>query len=354
MSQLTELIKMFIDAIKLLLEEPGKILQAFLSLSKLLLTLVFTEWIYRKAFGNYQVIDFTSLLQWKEYLLSGRIFMCMIFFALTYLFLFYVLPGLSSLPFQLINYLIKKPIKIGKTEGALIFRFLRMFKLLDYDEEKQRILTMEKTDELLEFIKAIVHKEARSEVSRYKDTLISDLGHTYFVFIIFYFTILPGLQANRFVSEMVIAVFILILFFYMSASLAFEIVQTIAHDLIVITKMAIYDNIIERNLRMAGLKVGYPADKTKPQIVSIYHNSQVYDLKYFPEQIPVDIKLVKQCIEMAKEGLKKMIVFTDQEVYPQAIEAAVLNSQHIQIITFTGREELTEKVRELLRNHVMK
>ncbi len=86
MSQLAELIKMFIDAIKLLLEEPGKILKAFLSLSKLLLTLVLTEWIYRKTFGNYHVIDFLSLPQWTEYLLSGRIFMCMIFFAATYFF----------------------------------------------------------------------------------------------------------------------------------------------------------------------------------------------------------------------------------------------------------------------------
>ncbi len=140
----------------------------------------------------------------------------------------------------------------------------------------------------------------------------------------------------------------------MSASFAFEIAQTIAHDLMVITKMAIYDNIIEKNLRTAGLKVGYPADKTKPQIVSIYHNQQVYDLKYFPEQIPVDIAMVNQCIEMAKEGLKKMIVFTDQEVFPQAMEAGSMNSQHVQIVTFNGREELSEKVREVLRYQIMK
>ncbi len=106
----------------------------------------------------------------------------------------------------MINYLVKKPIKIGKSEGTLVFRFLRMFKLLDYNEEKQRILTMEKTDELLEFIETVVHKETRTEVSKYKDTIISDLGHTYFVFIIFYFTILPGLHTSRFISEMVIAI----------------------------------------------------------------------------------------------------------------------------------------------------
>lgn len=215
MGQLAELIKMLLDAIKLLLEEPGKLLKAFLSLSKLVLTLVCTEWIYRKAYGNYHFIDFTSLSEWSAYLLSGRILTGMLFFAVSYAVLFWALPGVSGLPFTFINYLVKTPIKIGATEGALIFRLLRRFKLL-------------------------------------------------------------------------------------------------------------------------------------------YYNSQVYNLKYFPDQLPVDIKLVNQCLGMAKEEMKKMILFTEQEVYPEALRVSAESSQHVMIVTFNGREDLSGKVKKLLRMHVLK
>lgn len=54
----------FFEIFKLLLNEPEKIKANIIALMKLLLAIVFAEWLYTHWFGKYRLIDFLSSREW--------------------------------------------------------------------------------------------------------------------------------------------------------------------------------------------------------------------------------------------------------------------------------------------------
>ena len=75
-----EIIVKIIEALfKISTEEPGKISQGFINGIKTIFNLLIADFLYRVIIGNYVLIELTSYAAWKEYIMSGRVLICLFF-----------------------------------------------------------------------------------------------------------------------------------------------------------------------------------------------------------------------------------------------------------------------------------
>jgi hypothetical protein len=187
-----EIFKIF-EFVKVLIEEPAQLVKVLLSICKLVASVVFSEWLYRYYFGTYHLIDLLSVREWIEFVLSGRIFLCMLLFVGSHLLLFSFLPGLTLLPFMLIIRLLPLPKQVGPNDGRAIGKFISRMGLINIDYTTGRISATEKTEQLATVANSYIDKKERSQMKRFQHSLVNELGHTIFVFLFLYYYVLHGL-----------------------------------------------------------------------------------------------------------------------------------------------------------------
>lgn len=339
----------FFEIFKMLLNEPEKIKANIISVIKLFLTLVFAEWLYRYFIGLYHLINFLSLTEWIEFILKGRVFVCILTFCVSYILLFYLLPMISALPFWMLAKAMKLPNGLDKNDSGVIRWVLRTFQLLDINEKEGRLVVMKNTDILRDIVRAFSEKESKKEARLLKDTLMSEIGHTYFVFCVLYFLIFKSFSSVHYLNTIVITGFVLIVLFYASASIFIDLMHKISKDLIFIIDWAYYEESMIETMKEAGFFLRASEQKFKG-IWQFSYEEKKYVIKCNIDKRPINDRMIKHCAEIAKEANAKFIILSSVVVLESALKAQNENLDSVMVKYFEDEADLINIIKKIIAN----
>ncbi|KAI9463054.1 hypothetical protein F5148DRAFT_1286186 [Russula earlei] len=237
---------------------------------------------------------------------------------------------------------------MNKPAGRAIFWVLKKAEVLDVDKKTGRISTMEDTNELLDIITTFHNKKEQSKVRNYKDTLIYDAGHTYFVFVWLYYVILPTFSRNVNFDQVIAGVSIFIITLYIFTSIAFNILNKTAgfekH-----IQCALYEDILKKIFTDYGIDLHFPTDKIKLHGIYVFTCGHTeYLLKCNTSEKLFSTGLMKRYIKATKDINKKAIIFTSIPLRKEVNELSKTNAGHIQVINFKDKEELVNRTNEFI------
>jgi hypothetical protein len=207
-----------------IVHEPGKIGKAVIAIAKAALCIIGAQWLYVKIIGPYQLIAFDSYSAWYNYIISGRILFSLFALAFTYFVLFQVLGWLTSLIFNGIQHITKLPDDFTKVDRTIIQYLFNKFRILAIDFENRKIRPAKRTEEFYQMLVVANSEEGKNEIATLKDSYASQIWHTYFVFVIYYFGIYSG-PTNLLLSAIIIIGLAILTGFYFGASFLLNFLQ---------------------------------------------------------------------------------------------------------------------------------
>jgi hypothetical protein len=192
------------DLIKILADEPEKIEAAVLRGIKMLLNVLLGVWLYKTMIGPFYLFALSDYNEWGDYLLSGRVLVCLLFYFISD---YFIMPFLS-LPGYGLGLLFSKINGINKKSDVWIL--LKVFGIVKFQPDEKVPLPGPNIDILLSVSKAFETEEARSEVDSLKKTFISNVLNLYAAFIFIYFLLFDPILRTSVMSMIVIAVLLLV------------------------------------------------------------------------------------------------------------------------------------------------
>jgi hypothetical protein len=198
---INELIKIFAD-------EPEKIEKAVLRCVRMLLNILIAAWIYKMAIGRFYLFSLDSISEWEDFLLSGRILICLLFYFISE----YIIFPVFTLPGYLLALLLTKI--SGVHNNRDIFSLLKLFGILKLENEGDPPVPGKNFDVLVDLSKALETEDARSEVEALKSTFISNVLDLYTSFVVLYFLVLPDSIRTTALTTVIIVVLCLMLAIY--------------------------------------------------------------------------------------------------------------------------------------------
>jgi hypothetical protein len=253
------------------------------------------------------------------------------------------------LPFWLLAKIAKLPNRLDKNESSFLKWSLRKLQLIDINEQEGRFVVMKNTDILKDIATAFTEKESKKESRELKDTLMSEIGHTYFVFCVLYFSIFKGLNDIHYLNFIIVVGFILIVFFYASASMLIDLMHKISKDLIFIINWAYYEEAIIETMKDAGFFLRTSEQKFKNTWQFNYEEKK-YLIKCNIDKRPINDRMVKHFIESAKETNAKFIIFSSTIVSATALKIQKESSDFVLIKHFEDEADLMNTIKEIIKN----
>jgi len=340
----------FFQLIKILLEEPGKIRAAALLLLKAILVLILSNWLYLRLLGDYQLIDLLSFKDWTAFVLSGRILICAFVFLGGYLFLFYVLPPVSFFPFWLFSKIFKTPTKISRDEGKAIWWFLKKTELLGIDEKKKTVVLMSNTDTLHDMVADFAHPDAGRNIRDIEDSLISEVGHTYVIFMLIYFFLLAPFHAVPYLNKLILTGFVLILIAYRGASILMDLLHKVANDLLLAIDGALFEKKMIAVFKVGGIWLKPVTDERLLGALEFNLEDRKFLIwSHFATKWPITKARVGKLAELAKESKKKLIVLTNKELTASAEVVAKENAAFIQVVCIKEEKDVEQQLSVMIR-----
>ena len=337
-----------LEIVKILLEEPERFRKFGLFIIKSFLNLIIASELYIWICGTYTLIDITDFSAWSEFVLSGRVLICILLFITSEFLIFSLLPIISTGPLDWIA---------GKLYSGNPDRSVRKFimwvfkvtKVVSVDDTTKKLSTGKNTDSFYEFLKEYEEKESKKEIASLKNSLLNEILHSYFVFIVLYFFVLdfPHYKA---INVIVITGCIILPLFYFEVCWLIEYMNRNAKDLLYGLKGLKFEKLIYDILRDIGV---YPLDvdnpKEKGYFKYIFHNNKEYILQFQYGKRPVSEFLIEMYRDKFIKAEKGMILITNNELTRNARDLAEEYNKSLLVITFRDEADLIIKLEEYFK-----
>ncbi len=336
-----------IEIIKILLEQPERLRKFGLFVIKCFLNIIFASKIYIWTFGNYYLINIADFQAWTEFILSGRILICILFYITSEFLLFFLLPIISTAPLDWIAGTIYSG-KPDRNEGKLVRWLLKIGKVISIDEKTKKVSAGKNTEQFQEFVALFEDKESKKEIISLKNSLLNEILHTYFVFLVLYVFVIK--IHSPVVNGIVIAGCIILPLFYWEVCLFIEYMNKNSKNLLYGLKGLKFEKLIYDIFRDIGV---YPMDVDKPQekgyLKSIFHNKKEYILEFQYGKRPVSEFTIGYCRDKFLKAEKGMIFITNNELTRNAQDLADEFKKSLLVITFKDEADLIVKLEEYFK-----
>jgi hypothetical protein len=221
---------MISDILKILLEEPERIRSLFIKFVKLILSIILASHMYIWIIGPYHLINYLSIAQWVEFVMSGRVLIVLLIFIVSDFVIFSFLPGFTS---GLLIWIARKTSYKGdgKEERHFIRWFLKIFNIIEYDETSKKVLAGPNAKVFESALEYMVHDEGRDDFHQMKNSFLNEIVHSYLIF-----TLIFSLYINNFeiaaISKYVYFLAFILIAFYLSLSFTISYIEKNASSLL--------------------------------------------------------------------------------------------------------------------------
>lgn len=333
-----------LDNIKILIEEPQKVRRLLLIILEVVLVLIFATKIYVCFWGSYSLIDFFSIVQWIEFIQSGRILICVFCYLLSYIILFPFLSGvIIGFVILLTNILDLKIHFFSKKDLKKVLFFLSFFELISF---KDNVLKKGKhTNEFLTFMMEFQKQETKDEIAILKDSFLSDIIQMYFVSAIVYYSSINIQTISTSVNYIIIGLGVILVVFYIGINLFIEIVFRFTDNIILNLQAVNYIEIAEKTLlNDCGVLALENSDYfSRGYYRSIYFKEEEFIWEIHYEQWEIDSVRVNYYNQLIENTGKKILLVSNKEITETGKKEL---STNIILVIFSSEEELKTKLKK--------
>lgn len=329
---------MVLDIFKILIDEPGKLKRAGLTLCKFALNIILANYLYVKFFGSYHLIQLTNYKEWLDCALSGRLWAGVLLFGLSDFILFNLLPVVTTLPLVWISE------RMGRRTSPLILydpallKTLDFFQLITYNKISKSIKVGKWTNDLYEFISSKTLKE--TENTTMKKAFVSDLWHTYMVSYIAFLGIME--LEHSYLFNWILLIGLLVLgCVYITISVSLSFLYDYEKDLKYMIDRMREEALIEETFnRIDGttiMGVEHPEYDT-----ILYYKDEQYIFRFFKTGgTRIHEYFVEEFLKLHKRTELKIFIFSNM---PPTKEAAnIINKSEGALNLFVYKDEETIK-----------
>lgn len=337
-----------IEFFKLLIEEPEKRKKLLLFSIRLVLNIIFASHLYTWAIGKYSIINIIDVYAWIEFVKSGRVLICVLLYFTSDKILF----GFFEIfTVGLLHFLSKKVVVkfyFGRDEKSIIFRVLNMFELITFDKKTNKIKAGKNTDEFYEVIESFTKQETKKEIKSIKNSLVSDLVHTFFVFVFLFYLFINIETQNSFINWIIILCCIFLPVIYIIASKLFDFLHANAKDILQTLHSFKIEKLINDTLKDMSI---YISEVENPKELgyekTIYHGGQELIILYNYGKLLLNNISTEHVQKLYAKTNKKMILISNKELSRNASIQAEGCKEILTIIVFGDESDLVSK----LENH---
>ena len=339
-----------LEILKTLMEMPEKLGSILIKVAKMVFTFVLAAKLYAICVGNYHVFPWTDSIAWIEFVMSGRILLCISFYGIAWAILFQVMPIVSFLPLKYLAHKYPPSLTIDKSTSSGILQLLDSFKLLRVDFKGRKVTAALYTEELYDFVEEYSKKETKSEIISIKNALITDVWHFYFLFVLSYFFYLRPMVHNGWFTFMIILGCIILPYFYVAISAILDKLHEGSQEILwqldnILTEKKIIDTIKEMQLA----PYDYPLGDNARTVYGLIIQQKEYLLHCHFSKKDLSEHDLRHCRQLIDNQSKPLIFISNTPLNETARKLLAENPLDLKIISFSSKEELPQ----ILKNNLI-
>jgi len=339
------------EFVKLLLNHPDKFRKAGIWLSRMFLTILGAAWLYTRIFGPYRLIQLSDLNQWAEFFLSGRVLVCSVLFIISNYIVFELLSGFSHWMYSSFAKWILGGVPKGKEIFVPIIWALRKGELIDINLKDQTAKLMDSTDELYDKLIKLEKKEGKAELKNSRNQYIDEVGHSVFVFVVMYFTILNGIPHYPFFTFLVWLFLVAVFFAYAGLHIFSLLVEKMGPELIRMINFARIEESANTVFMEADLYVHDRKLTNEKTYTCFYYNGRHIILEFCYQLKRLHGFTVEELLKEAKELNTLIVIISNGILAPETGEIIKNNRQHLLYYYLTSETDAKPMMQEIISTH---
>lgn len=334
-----------LEIFKIITEEPNKITKAIIFVLRSVFNLILASKLYIYFIGNYELLNITDYKSIYEFIVSGRVLLCILFYIFSDFIFFVIISSIVDLGFKMLSVWIRNHFifSLKSKDKERFFKGFSRMGMLNYDPINKKISAGTNTIELYELLLFLNQADAGSKFRKYKEKLVKEIIHNLVVFIVTYFLVLKMGTLSIGINTIIIIVFVLV-------------------TLVIIYMSSIFDYLIENAFTilfdLGGIKdetLFYSIFKSKRHLILDHYEDGILKYKYVLQNETYYI--VQFCytrqpvqghtIEMYSKDVaysdKKLLIISNYELSNTAKDylAALEN---IYVIVYEDEQDMVDKV----------
>ena len=339
------------EILKTLVEEPAKLRKLVFFILKFILSAIVSSKLYSWIFGEFKLIKLTIPEFWDElyhFVFTGNILVVFFLYLVSRFLLFDVF---SSIPSWVINYISKNIFnnKADIKDNELIRILLKSLDVIKFDKETKKVGVGEYFDTFYNILNLYQHKETKDEVYSFKNSLMNETLHIYFVFFLIYSCFLniekSGLFTTILITGLVINILIyfiiyfLIQFFNNNGKDILFGLNLLSTEKVLIEFLKDHKVLFSENEKQKGNKLSkFIILNGKEAVIDIYTGKR-----------PITKYALERYIQQAiNNNVKKLILISDKRLTTEAKELMKKNELDFDFIYFKNHLSLNNKLYNLI------
>ena len=327
---------------KILIEEPARLLKFVFFIVKFLLNVCFTYVLYTWSIGTPTLIDYKDINGIFSFIVSGKIFIPIIFYFISEVFFFQLLSGFSMAPFDRLT----KNVDFSKPDETLI-KVLRWglikAKIISIDTTTNATSAGEKTN-LFHDLLVYYETEGRNEIHTIRHSLVNKVMQLYSMFLVLFIFWFNFYTKNNVFNIIVIIISVILPLLYIEIHLIVEFLNKNSKDLLFGLNQLKFQKALLDYLQIIGLTF-LPLDINDNQSPKyITFNNKDYFVQLYHFHTDINEKFIENCTKLILKTEKNMILITSNELSKSAEELAMEYKNSIAIIKFENENDLVMKL----------
>lgn len=340
-----------IEFFKLLIEEPEKRKKLLLFSIRFVLNIIFASHLYLWVIGKYSIINIADVYAWIEFVKSGRVLICVLLYFTSDQILFSFLEIFTLGLLHLLSKKVVVKFYFGRDEKNIIFRVLDMFELITFDKKTNKIKAGKNTEEFYEAIETFTKKETKMEIRSFKNSFVSDLVHTFFVFVIIFYLFINIKTQNNFINWIIIICSIILPVIYIAASKFFDFLHKNAKDILLTLHSLKLEKLMNDTLKDMFIHI---TEVENPKELgyekTIYHGGQELIIHFNYERRIINNISAEHIQKLYEKTNKKMIIISNKELSRNANSQAEECKDILTNIVFNDESDLIAKLEDYFKD----
>lgn len=202
---------MFGEIVNLLADKPEKLEKVFIRGVKFILCIILAARLYKLIVGPYSIFLIDDYKQWTDFLLSGRVLICLLFYFISDYILVNILNALSYL---FVNWVARW--KAFKIDNSDILEPLKFFDIVKANPSEKVPLPGRNINILYQISQVFADEDSVEEIKTLKNTIIENILNLYVLFILVYFFILNQSIHSTSLNLFILGGFLIVLIAYIA------------------------------------------------------------------------------------------------------------------------------------------
>jgi hypothetical protein len=205
------------ELVKILADEPEKIEKALIKGIRIVFSIIIASFLYKLIIGDYKLIPLTNYELLAEFVVSGRILICLLLFFISEYLIIEMLELIAIAPIWFIRK--KKLIQFTDVE---VTPLLRLFGVIKIKNEHSLPVPGNNIDLLKNFVEQMDDDTTKEEAADLKNSIIENIWHLYFIFTIIYFVVIDKSTLPHQLTTIIVSLLISLFMMSLGVQLLFD------------------------------------------------------------------------------------------------------------------------------------